>query len=69
MNCPQCGAEKLLTTETFQLPYETVRTKKCRECHWSFTSHERIAEDHTIPKAIRDIKSKRVIKHALKSNI
>lgn len=59
MNCPECDAEKLRTTETFQLPTETVRTKKCRVCNWTFTSYERISEDLTIPKHVRDLKTNR----------
>lgn len=53
MNCPNCGAEKLLTVETFQTPEQTIRTKKCRECKWTFTSKEEISDELTIPKSIR----------------
>ena len=59
MNCPNCNAEKLRSVETFQLPTETVRTKRCRECHWTFTSRETISEDIVIPAAVRNLKSKR----------
>ena len=59
MNCPNCNAEKLRTTETFQLADETVRTKCCMSCKWKFTSRETISEDIVIPSAVRNLKSKR----------
>ena len=59
MNCPNCNAERLLTVETFQTPTMTVRTKKCRECEWKFTSHETIADDLTIPDEVRQSKRRR----------
>ena len=62
MNCPECDTPQLLTTETFQLPDKTIRTKKCRECKYTFTSYETISEEIAIPRAIRDLKSKRTPK-------
>lgn len=59
MNCPNCNAEKLRTTETFQLADETVRTKMCRECKWKYTSRETISEDIVIPATVRNLKHKR----------
>jgi len=56
MNCPNCGAGKLRTTETFQTPEKTIRTKKCRECNWTFTSNEEISEQLVIPKVLRNAK-------------
>lgn len=53
MNCPNCGAPKLLTVETFQTSDQTIRTKVCRECKWKFTSREEISDDLTIPDYIR----------------
>ena len=61
MNCPNCGAENMRSTETFKLPTETVRTKMCRECKWKFTSRETISEDIVIPANVRNIKSKRKV--------
>lgn len=46
------------TTETFQQPTMTVRTKKCRACGWTFTSIEQIAESVVIPTELRDSKRK-----------
>jgi hypothetical protein len=59
MNCPNCGAEKMRSTETFQLADETVRTKQCRECKWTYTTRETISDDVVIPAAVRNMKSKR----------
>lgn len=59
MNCPNCGAERLLTTETFQTGEATIRTKKCRECEWTFTSHETISDQLVIRKELRDKKAHR----------
>ena len=59
MNCPNCGAEKMRSTETFQLADETVRTKMCRECKWTYTTRETISDDVVIPAAVRNMKSKR----------
>ena len=59
MNCPNCNAENMRSTETFKLPTETVRTKMCRECKWKFTSRETISEDIVIPANVRNLKSKR----------
>lgn len=56
MNCPNCGALKLMTVETFQQPTRTVRTKKCRECKWTFTSNEEISDTLEIPASLRDSK-------------
>ena len=59
MNCPNCGAENMRTTETFKAPEETVRTKQCQVCKWKYTSRETISEDIVIPAAVRNLKSKR----------
>jgi transcriptional regulator NrdR family protein len=59
MNCPNCGAENMRTTETFKAPEETVRTKQCQVCKWRYTSRETISEDIVIPASVRDMKSKR----------
>lgn len=59
MNCPNCGAENMRTTETFKTPEETVRTKQCQVCKWKYTSRETISEDIVIPAAVRNMKSKR----------
>lgn len=59
MNCPNCGAEKMRSVETFQLADETVRTKLCRECKWKFTTRETVCDDIVIPAAVRNTKSKR----------
>lgn len=59
MNCPNCNAPKLRTTETFNAPDKTWRTKKCQECNWTFTSHETIADAVSIPRSIRNFKHKR----------
>jgi transcriptional regulator NrdR family protein len=62
MNCPNCNAENMRTTETFKLPTETVRTKMCQVCKWKFTSRETISEDIVIPASVRNLKSKRGLK-------
>ncbi len=59
MNCPNCNAENMRTTETFKAPEETVRTKQCQSCKWKYTSRETISEDIVIPAAVRNLKSKR----------
>ena len=59
MNCPNCNAENMRTTETFKTPAETVRTKMCQVCKWKFTSRETISEDIVIPSSVRNLKSKR----------
>jgi transcriptional regulator NrdR family protein len=59
MNCPNCNAENMRTTETFKTPEETVRTKQCQVCKWRYTSRETISEDIVIPASVRDMKSKR----------
>jgi len=59
MNCPNCNAENMRTTETFKMPCETVRTKQCQVCKWKYTSRETISEDIVIPAAVRNLKSKR----------
>jgi hypothetical protein len=59
MNCPNCGAENMRTTETFKMPCETVRTKQCQVCKWKYTSRETISDDIVIPAAVRNLKSKR----------
>ena len=59
MNCPNCDAENMRTTETFKAPTETVRTKMCRECKWKYTSRETISEDIVIPATVRNLKHKR----------
>lgn len=53
MNCPNCQAPNMRTTETFKTPEMTYRTKKCRACAWTFTSHEVLVEELTIPVAVR----------------
>ena len=53
MKCPNCSAPKLKTIETFQTDERTIRTKKCPECKWTFTSVEQISDDLVIPKTIR----------------
>ena len=62
MNCPNCNAENMRTTETFKMPAETVRTKMCQVCKWKFTSRETISEDIVIPSSVRNLKSKRGLK-------
>ena len=62
MNCPNCDAENMRTTETFKAPTETVRTKMCQVCKWKFTSRETISEDIVIPSSVRNLKSKRGLK-------
>ena len=62
MNCPNCNAENMRTTETFKMPAETVRTKMCQVCKWKFTSRETISEDIVIPASVRNLKSKRGLK-------
>jgi hypothetical protein len=47
------------TTETFKTPELTYRTKMCRGCAWTFTSHEALADIVTIPSAVRNCKHKR----------
>ena len=59
MNCPNCGAENMRTTETFKTPEVTVRTKMCRECKWKYTTREIISDDIVIPADVRNMKSKR----------
>jgi transcriptional regulator NrdR family protein len=59
MNCPNCNAENMRTTETFKTPEETVRTKMCQVCKWKYTSRETISEDIVIPRSVRNLKSKR----------
>lgn len=59
MNCPNCNAGNMRTTETFKAPTETVRTKMCQVCKWKFTSRETISEDIVIPSSVRNLKSKR----------
>jgi transcriptional regulator NrdR family protein len=59
MNCPNCGAGSMRTTETFKAPEETVRTKQCQSCKWKYTSRETISTDIGIPNTIRNLKSKR----------
>ena len=59
MNCPNCNAENMRTTETFKTPEETVRTKMCQVCYWKFTSRETISDDIVIPRSVRNMKSKR----------
>jgi transcriptional regulator NrdR family protein len=56
MKCPQCSAKKLFTVETFQTDESTVRTKKCLECKWTFTSLEVLSDDVVIPNVIRTSK-------------
>lgn len=53
MNCPHCGTPNLRTVETFQQPEKTYRTKKCGSCRYTFTSHETLADEVTIPKVVR----------------
>jgi transcriptional regulator NrdR family protein len=62
MNCPNCYAENMRTTETFKMPCETVRTKQCQVCKWKYTSRETISTDIGIPNVIRNLKSKRGLK-------
>lgn len=56
MNCPNCNNQRLHTIETFQTPEQTVRTKKCKACQWTFTSKEEISDEVEIPKSLRDAK-------------
>jgi hypothetical protein len=56
MNCPECNAANMRTTETFKTPEITYRTKRCRACNWTFTSREELADDVTIPQRVRDFK-------------
>ena len=58
MNCPNCNKEHLATIETFQTPDQTIRTKKCKVCNWTFTSKEEIADEVVIPKVVRNLKRK-----------
>lgn len=58
MNCLNCGAENMRTTETFKLPTETVRTKCCQVCKWKYTSRETISDDIVIPRSVRRPKPK-----------
>jgi hypothetical protein len=58
MNCPKCGAGKLLTAETFQTDLSTMRTKKCRGCGLLFKSREEIAQDVEITTEMRNSKRK-----------
>lgn len=60
MHCPNCAQPGLRTIETFQLGNETIRTKKCPLCKWTFTSREEICDSVVIPKAIRHTKRKKV---------
>lgn len=59
MHCPHCDTPNLRTTETFKTPDKVYRTKQCRSCGWKFTSHETLADELTIPQAIRNVKHKR----------
>lgn len=59
MNCPNCQAPGLRTTETFQTPEATLRTKKCPACRWSFTSREVVTDDTPIPRVLRKAKVKK----------
>ena len=64
MNCPNCGAIDLRTTETFQTIEQTIRTKKCQKCQWRFTSVEEIPYEHVvIPDNVR--RRKKGYKHTL----
>lgn len=56
MKCPNCEQPGLRTIETFQLDNKTIRTKKCHECKWTFTSVEEISDSLVIPKSIRRMK-------------
>lgn len=56
MHCPNCNTPRLITTETFQTPAQTIRTKKCTACKWTFTSREEISDDLTIRDEIRTAK-------------
>lgn len=60
MDCPNCDTPRMLTTETFSMPTETIRTKKCRECAWTFTSREEISDELGIPRSVRKMKRERV---------
>lgn len=54
MNCPNCDTPDLRTFETFQTPTQTIRTKKCHNCLWKFTSVEEIPDvPVVIPNAVR----------------
>lgn len=59
MNCPNCNADKLLTIETYQTQTATIRTKKCRQCEWRFTSKEEISDSLEIPKTVRNTKRRK----------
>lgn len=59
MKCPWCNEPNMRTSETFKLPTIVYRTKKCRGCSTTFTSHEVLADDVVIPAEIRNIKHKR----------
>jgi transcriptional regulator NrdR family protein len=61
MNCPNCNAKNMRTTETFKAPEETVRTKQCQVCKWKYTSRETISGEIGIPRVIRNLKSKRKV--------
>ena len=56
MKCPNCEQPGLKTIETFQLNDKTIRTKKCPECKWTFTSVEEISDSLVIPKSVRRMK-------------
>lgn len=58
MHCPNCGAPKLFTFETYPSPTRIYRVKKCKTCQWKFTSHEEIADDLVIPESVRSLKKK-----------
>lgn len=56
MDCPNCGGHDMRTLETFKTPEKTYRTKQCTGCKWKYTSHEVIADEYAIPRAVRDLK-------------
>lgn len=54
MICPNCNVCSLRTLETFQTPEQTIRTKKCNNCLWKFTSIEEIPDEYVvIPDKVR----------------
>lgn len=58
MKCPNCNAPRLYTVSTFQTDEETIRSKKCKACEWTFTSKEYISDELVIPAEIRNTRWK-----------
>ena len=57
MNCPNCGAENMRTTETFKMPTETVRTKMCQVCKWKFSKCKRDKKASFVVEGRREYKT------------